>query len=97
MAVVEPAKNREYGKAVLNIKDNSGLFKNVKNKSTVWMSHGDYISTKPDGFFVTATSDHSPFCAISNNLNIFGVQFHPEVAHTEEGKKILDNFLFENL
>jgi GMP synthase (glutamine-hydrolysing) len=94
-ALVEPAVNREYGKAVLRIKDNSDLFKNIKDNSTVWMSHGDYISTNPDGFFVTAVSDHSPFCAISNNDNIFGVQFHPEVAHTEEGKKILDNFLFE--
>jgi GMP synthase (glutamine-hydrolysing) len=94
-AIVEPAADREYGKAILEIKNKSGLFRGVKNKSIVWMSHGDYISTKPEGFIVTAVSEHSPFCAISNNKNIFGVQFHPEVAHTEEGKKIISNFLFE--
>ena len=94
-AAVEPAENREYGKAVLEIKNNTGLFKGVKNRSSVWMSHGDYISSKPDGFMITAVSDNSPFCAISDNKNLFGVQFHPEVAHTEEGKKIISNFLFE--
>lgn len=87
-AVVEPATDREYGKAILEIKNKKGLFKGVKNKSIVWMSHGDYISSNPEGFTVTAVSEHSPFCAISDGKNLFGVQFHPEVAHTEEGKKL---------
>ncbi len=93
-AVVEPATDREYGKAILEIKNKKGLFKGVKNKSIVWMSHGDYISSNPEGFTVTAVSEHSPFCAISDGKNLFGVQFHPEVAHTEEGEKIISNFLF---
>jgi GMP synthase (glutamine-hydrolysing) len=94
-AVVEPAPDREYGKAVLEIKNKKGLFKGVKNKSTIWMSHGDYISSKPDGFNVTAVSQNSPFCAISDNKYLYGVQFHPEVIHTQEGAKIISNFLFE--
>ena len=60
------------------------------------MSHGDYLSEIPPGFKVIGESDHSPICAISNNVKrIYGLQFHPEVVHIEEGKKIIDNFLFE--
>lgn len=93
---VEPAQNREYGKANLKISKSDLLLKNVKNDSVVWMSHGDYVSGFPKGFEVTATSENSPVCAVSNSANkIFGIQFHPEVAHTIEGKKIIDNFLFE--
>ena len=93
---VEPAQDREYGKANLNISKDDSLFKSVKNNSVVWMSHGDYISDFPKGFEVTATSENSPVCAVSNPAKkIFGLQFHPEVVHTQEGKKILDNFLFE--
>ncbi len=94
---VEPAKDREYGKATLKISDkNSRLFKDVKEASTVWMSHGDYLTRIPDNFKVTATSDSSPICSIANESeNIYGVQFHPEVMHSEEGEKIIKNFLFE--
>ena len=93
---VEPAKNREYGKAVLKIKDNNKLFLGVKTSSSVWMSHGDLITQLPDNFNILATSDSSPNCAIANKeKNIYGVQFHPEVNHTEEGTKIIKNFLFE--
>jgi GMP synthase (glutamine-hydrolysing) len=94
---VEPAKNREYGKATLQISDRDNkLFKNVKETSTVWMSHGDYLTKVPEQFKITATSDSSPICSISNeNKKIYGVQFHPEVMHSIEGKKIIDNFLFE--
>lgn len=93
---VEPAENREYGKANLNIVKDDRLFKSVKNNSVVWMSHGDYISDFPKGFEVTANSENSPVCAVSNpGKKIFGIQFHPEVVHTREGKKILNNFLFE--
>ncbi len=92
---VEPAENREYGKAKLNVVKNEFLLKDVKDNSVVWMSHGDYLTKLPDGFEITGNSDHSPICAIQNKSSkIFGVQFHPEVAHTEEGKKIIHNFLF---
>jgi GMP synthase (glutamine-hydrolysing) len=92
---VEPALNREYGKALLNICNDSNLFKGIKEESIVWMSHGDYLTKVPEGFEITGKSDHSPICAISNiQKNIYGVQFHPEVNHTEEGRKIISNFLF---
>ncbi|MCU7497253.1 MAG: glutamine-hydrolyzing GMP synthase [Ignavibacteria bacterium] len=92
---VEPATSREYGKARLKIASESKLFQDVSDNSVVWMSHGDYLTGLPEGFSVTATSEDSPICAISDEKkNIFGVQFHPEVAHSTEGKKILDNFLF---
>jgi GMP synthase (glutamine-hydrolysing) len=93
---VEPAKDREYGKAELSIEGNSSLFLDVKNDSTVWMSHGDYLTNLPQGFNVIGTSHHSPICAIENTKQkIYGVQFHPEVVHTEEGEKIIRNFLFK--
>ncbi len=94
---VQPAENREYGKAEINIlSENSVLFKNVKNHSVVWMSHGDYVTRLPKDFAVTSETENSPVCSIENTKQkIYGVQFHPEVAHTEEGKKIISNFLFE--
>ncbi|MEO8398611.1 MAG: glutamine-hydrolyzing GMP synthase [Ignavibacteriaceae bacterium] len=93
---VEPAKDREYGKATLKVSAKSKLFEGIKKESTVWMSHGDLITQIPDDFKVIGDSDHSPFCAIENeNKKIYGVQFHPEVYHTEEGKKIIVNFLFK--
>ena len=93
---VESAKDREYGKAELSIEGNSSLFIDVKNDSTVWMSHGDYLTNLPQGFDVIGTSHHSPICAIENTqAKIYGVQFHPEVVHTEEGEKIIKNFLFK--
>lgn len=93
---VEPAKDREYGKSSLNILTDSNLLKGLKNNSIIWMSHGDLVTKIPEGFKVTGDSDHSPFCAIENESEkIYGVQFHPEVNHTEEGKKIISNFLFE--
>ncbi|MBL1212089.1 MAG: glutamine-hydrolyzing GMP synthase [Ignavibacteriae bacterium] len=93
---VEPAISKEYGKASLEILIPTELFNNVKNNSTVWMSHGDYITKTPEGFEVTAQTENSPVCAISNSSKqIYGLQFHPEVVHSLEGKKILDNFIFE--
>jgi GMP synthase (glutamine-hydrolysing) len=92
---VEPASDREYGRAILNLETESKLFKNVKNNSKVWMSHGDYLTELPKGFSIIAKSDHSPICAISDEKNkIYGLQFHPEVAHTDEGEKLIHNFLF---
>lgn len=93
---VEKASDREYGKAELNIAGSSLLFRGVSEKSVVWMSHGDYLTSVPPGFKVSGVSNHSPICAISGEeKGIYGVQFHPEVAHTTEGRKIIFNFLFE--
>lgn len=92
---VEPAENREYGKAKLEIPEKENvLFSGVKDNSVVWMSHGDYVTALPEGFTVTARTENSPVAAISDvKRKIFGVQFHPEVAHSEEGGKILKNFV----
>jgi len=93
---VEPANNREYGKSILRITDNTDILRGVEDASIVWMSHGDYLTELPKGFKVVGESDHSPICAISNqSKRIYGLQFHPEVAHTEEGEKIINNFLFD--
>lgn len=92
---VEPASDREYGKTVFNIKTNSILFEGVSLNSTVWMSHGDIITEAPDNFKVTGYTDNSPIASFEYlDKKIFGLQFHPEVAHTEEGSKILYNFIF---
>lgn len=92
---VEPAKDREYGRATLNVVAATSLLKDVKTTSTVWMSHGDYLTELPEGFRIVAQSDHSPIGAAENvDKKIYGVQFHPEVMHTENGKEIISNFLF---
>ncbi len=93
---VEASEKREYGKTHLTISNPNELFDSVKNESIVWMSHGDHVTQAPPDFKVDAGSENSPVCAISNSsAKIYGVQFHPEVVHTAEGKKILDNFLFK--
>lgn len=92
---VEPAEKREYGKANIELIGNDSLLSGVEENSVIWMSHGDYVTKLPDGFSVTAKTNNSPLCAISNlQKKIYGVQFHPEVAHTKFGKQILENFIF---
>jgi GMP synthase (glutamine-hydrolysing) len=92
---VEPADDREYGKANLKIKADSIILKGVSENSVVWMSHGDLITKIPVNFTIEAETTNTPICVLSNSIkNIYGLQFHPEVAHTEDGKKIIDNFLF---
>jgi GMP synthase (glutamine-hydrolysing) len=92
---VDKAARREFGRAELRIDEESSLFYGIMPKSNVWMSHGDSLKKIPLGFHQTAHSANAPICAVENGKkNIFGVQFHPEVAHTAEGKKILSNFLF---
>jgi len=93
---VDPSKQREYGRAELKLKEISDLFEEVKNNSTVWMSHGDRISELPNKFKPIAFTGNSPLAAIENPIKrIYGIQFHPEVVHTVEGEKILKNFLFK--
>ncbi len=93
---VEPADDREYGKANIVIKSSSSILNGVTDSSVVWMSHGDLITKIPDGFSINAETDNTPICVLTNEeLKIFGLQFHPEVAHTEDGKKIINNFLFD--
>ncbi len=93
---VEPADDREYGKAHLEIIEDDFLLMGVADGSVIWMSHGDYVTELPKGFALTAKTENSPLCAISNpDKKLFGVQFHPEVAHTTFGKRVIDNFLFE--
>ncbi len=92
---LERSKKREYGRAVIRIDNHEDLFSDVKDETTVWMSHGDHLSRLPQGFEVLAHTESIPLAAVRNReRRIFGLQFHPEVAHTQEGKKILHNFLF---
>ncbi len=92
---VKTAPVSEYGKIELNA-GNSVLFKNVPEKTVVWMSHTDYISKVPDGFKIVGTTDDCPCAAMENTQkNIYAVQFHPEVTHSEYGKQVLYNFLYE--
>lgn len=92
---VETAPVSEYGKIEFNAKD-SKLLKDVPEKSVVWMSHTDYISEPPKGFEIIGTTNDCPCAAMQNTeKNIYAVQFHPEVTHSEYGKQILHNFLYE--
>jgi len=93
---VEAGHAREFGRAKLTVKRSSGLFDGVLAEGasgTVWMSHGDRVTALPPGFSAIATSTGAPFAAIADEARRFyGVQFHPEVAHTEKGATILANF-----
>ncbi len=92
---VEGVGKREYGFAELDIKKADGLFRGVSNKSTCWMSHGDSIRRLPVGFEITASTANTKIAAaVHTENNLFGFQYHPEVAHTQMGKKMLRNFLF---
>ena len=90
-------KSREYGRAYIeNLAPDSPFFKGISPKTQVWMSHSDYVSEIPQGFYPIAKTDTIPFAAIGNDgKKIYAVQFHPEVNHSLEGRKILSNFLFE--
>ena len=93
---VDPSPHREFGRAELLLKEFSRLFEEVNNNSTVWMSHGDRISKLPEGFKGIAFTGNSPLAAIENSVaRVYGLQFHPEVVHTVDGTRILNNFLFK--
>ena len=95
---VKQSKHREFGLANITKKNNSLLIKNLfkKKKSIkVWMSHADQVSKLPKNFKVIASSQNSKFAVVENKFkNYYGVQFHPEVTHTENGKKLISNFIF---
>ena len=91
---VERAEVSEYGKTELQVVADSKLFANVDKNSTVWMSHTDRITAEPTNFKVTAATGNCPIAALENTeKNLYAVQFHPEVVHTAEGKKIMSNFV----
>ena len=95
-AVVGAGK-REYGRAELRVTDPSGMFEGFADDEpvTVWMSHGDHVDKPPRGYVVTARSSSVPIAAMRHETRpIFGVQFHPEVAHTPRGGEVIANFLF---
>ena len=95
---VKQSKYREFGLANIRKKRESILTKNFFNKKNinkVWMSHADQVSKLPKNFNVIASSQNSKFAIIENKKkNFYGVQFHPEVTHTENGKKLINNFIF---
>ena len=93
---VEPALEREYGRAEVDITAESPLFTGTPSHLRVWASHGDRILAEPPGFRVTATSDNAPIAAFENaERRCYGIQFHPEVTHTEGGGQLIKNFLFD--
>ena len=92
---VQRAGKREYGKAVLSVTQPDGLFRGTKPEFVSWMSHGDLVKRAPPGFSISAETSNTAAAAMADSRRrLYGLQFHPEVAHTEEGGRILKNFLF---
>ena len=95
--LVAKSNKREYGRAIIRRQLDDLLFADVSSESQVWMSHSDSIKDLPEGFDILATTDSIPVAAFkrqkSAGCELYGVQFHPEVYHSAEGKKILQNFL----
>jgi len=92
---VKGTNKREYGLANLIITEEANIFSKVKDKTPCWMSHGDSVVRLPDGFTVIASTENTRIAAVANQeKKFYGLQFHPEVVHTPEGKKMLGNFLF---
>ena len=93
---VAPGTRREYGLAVLHQNSvSTPLFDGLPPEMPVWMSHGDRIEEMPPGFTVIAYTENSPIAAMGNEHGLIGLQFHPEVVHTPQGKTILQNFLYK--
>jgi GMP synthase (glutamine-hydrolysing) len=91
---VAPSEAREYGHAVIHRADTDApIFDGLAPHLPVWMSHGDKIIELPPGFHALASSENSPYAAMSNGSGLYGILFHPEVVHTPNGKQILENFL----
>jgi GMP synthase (glutamine-hydrolysing) len=93
---VAPSARREYGRGKLTIARKSPLFQGLPKEIEIWNSHGDSLKKLPKGFHAIATSDNSPFAVIEDSKRrIYGLQFHPEVAHTPRGVEILSNFVLD--
>ncbi len=93
---VKPAEKREYGRTELYVLDDTDLFKGLNPRLVCWMSHSDMVAAPPQGFKVTAKTLNCPVAAMSDpKRKIFGVQFHPEVAHTPWGVEVIRNFLYD--
>jgi GMP synthase (glutamine-hydrolysing) len=93
---VEAASEREYGRAEIDVTGDSLLFAGTPRHQRVWASHGDSILAGPPGFVTTASTPSAPIAAFENvKRRCYGIQFHPEVTHTEAGSQILKNFLFD--
>ncbi|MBN2294244.1 MAG: glutamine-hydrolyzing GMP synthase [Pirellulales bacterium] len=91
---VNNTRSREYGRAHCTVTAENDLFADIPQTSQVWMSHGDQVSSVSDKFSALAATDTCPFAAVKyNDQPIYGLQFHPEVTHTDHGAKILGNFL----
>ncbi len=92
---VELAAKGEYGRAPLQIKDPTDLLTNVEDGSIMWMSHADSVAQLPEGFDVLAFTENSPFAAIADpKRHFYGVQFHPEVVHSQGGQALIRNFVY---
>ena len=91
---VDPGKDREYGPAVLAVRETAGIFEGLNTELPVWMSHGDHVAEMPPGFHSLATSGNSPIAAFTDGHGVYGIQFHPEVVHTPSGREVLRNFLY---
>lgn len=92
---VEKASHREYGKANINVKNETKLFSGLPSEQVVWMSHGDLVVETPEGFVVDSVSPSCPIAAMSDEVRkLYGVQFHPEVRHSVYGNDLLKNFVF---
>jgi GMP synthase (glutamine-hydrolysing) len=93
--IVQQAQKREYGFAELTILKSNELFKDIESSTQCWMSHGDSIKKQPTGFRVSAATDNTPIAAMDHaKKKLYGLQFHPEVEHTPQGRKMIYNFLF---
>jgi GMP synthase (glutamine-hydrolysing) len=101
---VESSDHREFGYAKLNVHGHSALFEKIEDDVTadgiacldVWMSHGDRVITLPEGFRVIATTSNAPIAAMADeDRKFYGLQFHPEVTHTTQGKRIMDRFIHD--
>ncbi|TWT86921.1 GMP synthase [glutamine-hydrolyzing] [Pseudobythopirellula maris] len=93
---VKNVTSREYGRAHCDVVDDSDLFHNVAPQTEVWMSHGDQVTDIAEGFIALANTPTCPYAAVRHkSLPVYGLQFHPEVTHSVDGKRVLGNFLHE--
>jgi GMP synthase (glutamine-hydrolysing) len=92
---VRPAERREFGRTEIEVESPEGLFDKIDGRTVVWMSHGDHVARLPRGFARLARSSACPEAAVGDpSRGLYGVQFHPEVSHTQRGREVLSNFLY---